>query len=750
MRSHFVFMMKQSVLKYLSFGTLAVVTVILIAATIIEKIYGSEFVSDYIYGNPIIVALWGIVAMASLIYLLKCHVHKQVVTFALHISFVLILVGAFLSYLYGEQGAVHLRTDSQPSDTFVLRGGEMQKFPFTVRLNEFNQKYYQGTFAPMDYESRIVIAEHNGDTVTGVVSMNNIYSYKGYRFYQSGFDKDGKGTILAVSHDVAGIAVTYSGYVLLLLSMIMFFFQKDSAFRRLLKHGSLKKSVFALGLVLLSPVCAFAKQQPTVLPSDVADRFGDIYVYYNDRVCPMETLAKDFTVKLCGKATYKGLSANQVLTGWFFYYDDWKNESMIKIKGADVREILGITENAKLSDFIDISGYKLENALQSASELSLRQNIESANEKFNLISMITTGSLLKIYPYKSNGEETARWYSLADRLPTDMPADQWAFVRNSMSYVAERVAMKDYESVCDLLVKIKKFQQKSAGADGVPTESQFKAEQLYNVVGSSRLPAMICVTIGIILFFVYCRYLSLGKKCSSRLNTIFTILLLMIFLYLTFVILLRGFVSGHVPLSNGYETMQFMAWCSVLITLILRSRYAMSLPFGFLLCGLTLMVAMMGESNPAITQLMPVLQSPLLSIHVVVIMLAYSLLAFIMLNGITALILHWAKTDNPRPIEYLQLMSRIMLYPAVFLLAAGIFIGAVWANISWGRYWGWDPKEVWALITMIVYAFAIHVSSLPKFQKPMFFHVFCIIAFLTVIITYFGVNFFLGGLHSYA
>lgn len=712
--------------------------------------YGSEFVSDSIYGNPIFVAIWGLVAVSSLLYLLKCHIQKRVATFALHVSFVLILAGALLSYLYGVQGVVHLRTDSMPVDTFVLHGGGTQKFPFTVRLKEFNQKYYQGTFAPMDYESSIVITEHNGDSVIGVVSMNNIYSYRGYRFYQSGYDKDGKGTILAVSHDVAGIAVTYSGYVLLLLSMIMFFFQKNSAFRKLLRHSSLKKSVFVLGLVLLSPFCAFAERQPSVLPSEVADRFGEIYVYYNDRVCPMETLAKDFTAKLCGNTTYKGLSANQVLTGWFFYYDDWKNESMIKIKGADVREILGITENANLADFIDVSGYKLENALQSVSELSLRQNIESANEKFNLISMITTGSLLKIYPYKSNGEETARWYSLADRLPADMPADQWAFVRNSMSYVAERVAMKDYESVCDLLIKIKKYQQKSAGADGVPTEARFKAEQLYNDVGGSRLPAMACVTIGIILFIVYCRSLSLRKKCDNRLETIFTILLLSVFLYLTFVILLRGYVSGHVPLSNGYETMQFMAWCSVLITLILRNRYAMSLPFGFLLCGLTLMVAMMGESNPAITQLMPVLQSPLLSIHVVVIMLAYALLAFMMLNGITALILHWSKADNARSIEYLQAMSRIMLYPAVFLLAAGIFIGAVWANISWGRYWGWDPKEVWALITMIVYAFAIHAASLPKFQKPMFFHVFCIIAFLTVIITYFGVNFFLGGLHSYA
>ena len=176
----------------------------------------------------------------------------------------------------------------------------------------------------------------------------------------------------------------------------------------------------------------------------------------------------------------------------------------------------------------------------------------------------------------------------------------------------------------------------------------------------------------------------------------------------------------------------------------------MALPFGFLLCGLTLLVSMLSEANPQITQLMPVLASPLLSIHVVVIMIAYSLLAFIMLNGVTAVILHYSNKECIPQIERLQVISRIILYPAIFLLTIGIFVGAIWANVSWGRYWGWDPKEVWALITMLVYALALHPSSLPPFRKPMFFHIFSIVAFLTVLVTYFGVNYILGGIHSYA
>ena len=261
---------------------------------------------------------------------------------------------------------------------------------------------------------------------------------------------------------------------------------------------------------------------------------------------------------------------------------------------------------------------------------------------------------------------------------------------------------------------------------------------------------MACMTLGIIFFLIFCLSSSLRQGKSKWLNALLATGLGSVLLYLTLQIALRWIVSDHIPLSNGFETMQFMSWCSALIALCAMRKFRMALPFGYLLCGFTLLVAMMGEASPRITQLMPVLQSPLLSIHVVVIMIAYSLLAFAMLNGVTAVILRYTRSDYKAEVEYLQVVSNIMLYPAVFLLAAGIFIGAVWANISWGRYWGWDPKEVWALITMLVYSAALHASSLPKFRNPIFFHTFMIVAFLTVLITYFGVNFLLGGMHSYA
>lgn len=236
----------------------------------------------------------------------------------------------------------------------------------------------------------------------------------------------------------------------------------------------------------------------------------------------------------------------------------------------------------------------------------------------------------------------------------------------------------------------------------------------------------------------------------SRVSTLLAAMMAIVLVYIITILTLRGIIGGHFPASNGFETMLLMAACIAVITIAAYRRFETILSFGFMLCGFSLLVAMLGEANPSVTQLMPVLSSPLLSIHVAVIMISYSLFGFAMFNGIAAVIINRANRRNVRQIERLQVMSRLILYPAVFLLTAGIFIGAVWANVSWGRYWGWDPKETWALITLLVYAAALHTDSLPALRRPMAFHWFTIIAFLSVLITYFGANFIMAGLHSYA
>lgn len=735
-------------LRTAGFGLTALLVLILICATVAEKLYGTAFVSTFIYGSPLFVTLWGTAAVFSLLYLIRRKLPRRTAAFLLHLAFLIILAGALTTHIRGIQGSIHLRHGEQPLQTFTNRSGENCTLPFAVGLKDFELAYYPGTQAPMDFISTLTVHDQ-GYTHEGKVSMNRIYSYRHYRFYQSTYDADGKGSTLSISYDPYGIAVTYAGYWLLLLSCIAFFFEKDSRFRQLLRHPSLRKAASCM-LLLAATLPASAAGVPKTLPRQTADRFGNIYVYYNDRICPLQTLARDFTLKLYGKDSYKGMTPEQVLTGWFFYYNNWKEEPIIRIKSSKIRQLLDTDkEYVRLTDFVGPKGYKLEQAQQTLSSAADRRALDEANEKFNLVSMICTGNALRIYPYRENADNQPVWYSIADPLPASMPHEQWAFVRYGMNYMAEKIAQKDYTSVEQLLDKTREYQEKEAGTF-LPSPARFRAEKLYNALSHTRPLAMACLTIGILSFVFYCRRMSRQGQTKTWVSPSLLSLAGIILLYLITVISLRGFVSGHLPVSNGFETMQFMAACVLTLMLFFHRRFEAAIAFGYMLCGLALLVSLFGESNPPITQLMPVLSSPLLSLHVVTIMIAYSLLAFVMLNGVTAIVLHYSRKNCESEIERLYLISQILLYPAVFCLTAGIFIGAVWANVSWGRYWGWDPKEVWALITMLVYASALHPSSLPAFRRPMFFHGFAVIAFLSVLITYFGVNFIMGGMHSYA
>ena len=745
-------------LKRTAFSLLGILLLILTIATILEKIYGTDFVNEYIYSSVPFVILWGVTAITSLLYIIKSKLHRQPVIFLLHLSLLFILAGAFTTWIYGEQGTMRVRQGEQQT-SFTDSKGISHQLPFSITLNQFEIIYYKGTLAPMDFISHISVADKDCHRqIQGKVSMNHIFSYQHYRFYQSGYSEDNEGSVFSVSHDPYGIGITYAGYTLLLLSTVFFFFSPQSRFRQLLKspllHRSLTVILLLFAFSLNSNFLKANSPSPKVLPREVAEHFGDLYILYNNRICPLQTFARDFTIKLYGSSSYKGLTPEEVLTGWLFYYDSWKNEPIIRIKSNEARKLLEIEGNyARLKDYIStINEYKLEkmmNHIRSGEQVTDKRGIEEADEKFNIINLVCTGAMMKIFPCRNIAGKTLEWYSQSDQLPQDMDNDKWVFIRKSMSYVNEMIVMKKYNDACLLLEKIKKYQQKEC--DGLlPADNKFKAEKIYNQFDYSKSVAMACICIGLICFIYYCHCMASQKRTSRKAIIILNILLWIVFTYLSAAICLRGYVSNHLPLSNGFETMQFMAWCTLLLTFLLQRKFAMLLPFGFLLCGLTLMVSMLGESNPQITQLMPVLQSPLLSIHVVVIMIAYSLLAFIMLNGVTAVILHQSQKECKEQIERLQIISQIILYPAIFLLAIGIFIGAVWANVSWGRYWGWDPKEVWALITMLVYALALHPRSLPWFHRTMFFHVFCITAFITVLITYFGVNFLLGGMHSYA
>ena len=735
-------------LDRLAFPLMGIIIILLITASVLEQFIGTEAVIRYVYAAPWTIALWLLTVVCAIYYLCVRRVWRTPFTFLLHFSFVIILGGALVTHLFGEQGQIHLRMDTDKPESARLGDSEM-----SVRLADFYVEYYSGTHAPMDFVTKVEISDH-GKMVSGTVSMNNIFEYRHYRLYQSMFDSDMRGTILTYSHDPWGIGITYAGYALLLFSILGFFFQKRSYFRTLLRGTAI------LAVIVLSqPVSAgTTTSTPPTVNKQTADAFGNLYVYYNDRVCPMQTLAKDFTTKLYGKTTYKGLSANEVLCGWLFYYDQWADEPCIKIKGKETRRVLGLEgKYACLNDFVGKGKYKLEDGVRNR-----EKNAIAADEKFQLISMVCTARLLKIYPIETGDKNSKAsqptsditWYSWSDQLPATVKPEDWQYVYRSMDFVFLCIARNANAEACDALTKIRAWQTEHAGSSNLPTDTRFKSEKLFNSLNYTRPLAMACATIGLLAFIIF--IVLINKKVSLVwLNHILNLMMLCAFVFLTFALTLRWIISGHIPLSNGHETMQFLAWTAMLLTLvgqIIRRQVSHNLliPSGWLVAGMTLMVSMMSESNPQITNLMPVLQSPLLTIHVAIIMIAYCLLAFIMLNSISGIISdRKMKTPAQHPTDTMRL-SLLMLYPAIFCLIIGIFIGAVWANISWGRYWGWDPKEVWALITMLVYAFPLHSQSLKIFRRPIFFHLYMLIAFLSVLFTYFGVNFLLGGLHSYA
>ena len=751
-------MKKQLYTKTIAFGFLIIMLIVLTMATVVEKMHGTSFVALHIYGSWWFVAIWFIIAASSLLFIIQQKMYKRPMVFLLHLSFVVILSGAFLTFSTSVQGKLHLR-EGKPENTFITDNNNIHPLPFDVSLSAFEVEYYAGTQAPYDYVSKVKIV-HNKKETMGKVSMNKVFSSDGYRFYQSSYDKDMKGSTLLVKSDRHGLPVTYLGYALLLISMIGYFFSSGTAFRKLLQHPALKNATMTVLLIFGMTTATFAT---STVPKETATKLGEMQMLYQDRICPMQTFAKDFTLKLCGKPSYQSLSCEQVLAGWIFFPSAWKDEPIIKIKNKTVQQLLGINgKYASFSDFFsDGKSYKLLIPLQQiyiGEELEGAKDIIAADEKIQLLMMLQMETPLKIFPQK---EATGKllWLSPADELPETLSENEQLLIQGSFSLLKEYAQQSDWKALELVLEKLKVFQQKSAS--GLLLSSQkVAAERWYNIFNVVKPIAFVNLLIGLFALVYFFRrenrkgIKAIASKKDKIIPNLLNVLLIANGTIVFGMICLRGYISGRIPLGNGYETLQFLAVCILLLGFLFRNRLFLSIPFGYIFSGLVLLVSMMGASNPQITQLQPVLISPLLSIHVSLIMMSYTLFGFIAFNAIAAfLLLITGKQKNRKSLnshmEQLSVFSRILLYPAVFLLAGGIFVGAVWAEVSWGTYWSWDPKETWALITMLIYALPLHERSLSRFRRPFFFHGYCLISFLSVLMTYFGVNYILGGLHSY-
>lgn len=658
----------QNPLKKTLFALYVLVIVCMAAATVVEKYSGTDFVRSNVYGAWWFSLLWAVLTAAGVVYFLR-HRCKSWSGIALHLSFVVILVGAFVTHVSSERGTVHLRQGAYIS-TCVMYDRHNQphdaQMPFQMLLDRFDVQYHEGTDAAEDYVSQFTIIDH-GKQYSGKVSMNRIFRYGAMRFYQSSYDNDMLGASVSFNSDPIGIPLTYTGYALLFISLVYMLFDPHGAYRKLLRLSHLKKGLMMMALLF---ALGSSSAEAHVLPNESADRFGRLMVLHNSRICPLQTLAVDFTKNLYGKASYNGYTPEQVLTGWMFYADDWMQEPMLRLKGAEMRDRLQLPEYVPVSQFFNsaMGGYTLGPYVQEyygGNHDAFHSQVAAIDNKIQLIMELRNGSLLKLFPYTNKGKTT--WFAPTDDLPNAMDREHQQFVRSICLLLGDCALASDYTQMDTVVGKMLKYQQKNGGAS-MPSDRRVAAERIYNRIPFATILFMLCLAMGIISFLY-----AIIRMCRE---------------------------------DNG--------------------------------------------ANNVGTDADPVLNSPLLSVHVSIIMMGFAMLSFTFISGLTALLLRLvSRTAQPKMVQ-LQQLSLVFLYPALAALGIGIFIGAIWANVSWGEYWGWDSKEVWALITFMIYAIPLHARSVAQLRRPTAFHLFMTLAFLTLVMTYFGVNYFLGGMHSYA
>ena len=752
--------------KKIIFILYILVLVCMAAATIVEKSQGTDYAHTHYYGAWWFILIWAVLAALGAFYIIKRKV-KCASTLALHLSFIIILAGALLTHISAKRGMIHLRI-GQPTDTYMAQDEEQgmkeEKLPFSLCLQKFEAKMHDGTNAVADYSSKFTVIDGD-DKSEGEVSMNNIYSHRSYRLYQSSYDEDGKGSVLAINADPYGIPVTYTGYALLFISLVWMLFDPKGGYRKLLKSPLLKKGALITALILsmsniqtLHAESATGNLQNAVLPKETAEKFGELHILYNDRICPVQTFALDFCKKIYGARSYQGLTAEQVLSGWIFYGNTWANEPFIKIKSGEMKTAMNLPDYASLNTFFnrEMGGYTIGQYVQeyyNGQQDKFHQQAADIDGKIQIIMELREGISLKVLPYtftknvKATKDHpfikagTTTWFSPVDKLPQAVEHQHALYIRNVFSLLNGDVKAGNTSRVNEFFVKMKKYQEVSSG-NSLPTNTQYKAERINNAFPFATILFMANLTLGFIALF-YTIYRMTKKREIKALNIALPILLGVSFLALTFGLALRWIISGNIPMSNGYESMLTVAWFVMLISILMQLRIRIVMVFGFLISGFFLLVSHINQMDPAIGQMMPVLNSPLLSIHVSIIMMSYALLSLTFICGIMGICL---RSHG----EELQALSRIFLYPALTTMGFGIFIGAIWANVSWGNYWSWDSKETWALITFMIYAVVVHTQSLPVFRKPLVYHIYITLAFLSIAMTYFGVNYFLTGMHSYA
>ena len=699
---------------------------------------------------------------------------------------------------------------------------------FSIKLEDFILERYAGSNSPSSYKSKVVVIDGEKEMPYDIF-MNNVLDYKGYRFFQSSYDMDELGTILSVNNDPGKIP-TYIGYFLLFVACVWLLFAKNSRFQKLnrfLKNQQIYSVIFALvlgfsifgvqNLNAESPKMPESKQDST-LESKAAEsaestaiqsqnildyistmrdkskahaqKFGTLQVQSGDgKIKPLDTLASDLVHKMTKKNNFLGFSNTQIALGMLLYPNDWKNIKMIRVSTPQLRELLGLPKGEKYASFMDLfiansaSGesnatgeYKLKNYIEEANRKSpanrskFDNDIIDVDERANIAYGIYSSQFFRFLPIPQNGEI---WISPIEMLSfagDELAGKIQAMLSNYFNAFEVGLRSGDFEKADEALQIIKDY-QKEFGSAVMISDSKLKAEIFLNNANLFAKLILPYILVGIAMFILVFAYIFKPKDSLKRALKCFYFISCAIVLVHLFALILRWYIAGHAPWSNAYESMLYIAFTAGIAGVVFFRKSYLALSSANFLAGIALFVANLGFMNPQITNLMPVLKSYWLNIHVSVITASYGFLGLCFLLGVITLMLMICRkkgvdsanltqdsTNATNPanlkidstINSITAINEMSMIFGLFLLTAGNFLGGIWANESWGRYWGWDPKETWALVSIGVYAIILHLRFIFKRNLQYIFAAASVVGFFSVLMTYFGVNYYLSGLHSYA
>ncbi|MDX4065326.1 cytochrome c biogenesis protein CcsA [Aliarcobacter skirrowii] len=662
-------------------------------------------------------------------------------------------------------------------------GSKFIELPFAIRLNEFQLDRYPGSMAPSSYASEITVIKDD-KTYDYRIFMNRTLSEGNYLFFQSSYFPDESGTVLSVNND-PGKWPTYLGYFLLTLGLFLNFFDKNSRFMKLVKFVSNKNiASFVLAILFLSNTNLYANEQTEATQSvdkvqeavlylntykdnslKTADNFGHLVVQTaGGRMQPLATLNRQIVQKLSGRSTFLGMNSDQIILGMLSRPDFWKDVKILKINTPKLKKLLNIPVEEKYISFSEVFNQKGEYIIAKEAEAALltkpiergtfEKDIIKLDEKLNIIYSVFNGSLLNIFPKFYENEtidDNFKWYSPLEAIQNFSGQNQVAIsqlVRGLLNSVAE------YDWVeSDKYVELIAMYQEKAGASVIPSSSKINAEILFNKLDLFFNLTLVYLLLGFVMLVVsFVLIFNPNFKAQKTTKTLFMILAV-VFAVQTFAMGYRWYISGHAPWSDTYESMLYISWSAVFAGVMFFRRSLLALSSAVIMAAIFMFTAHLTEIDPQITNLVPVLKSYWLTIHVSILTASYGFFGLSAILGFLTLIMFIFRKNRPHLddiIKHVSAINEISLIVGLVFITVGNFLGGVWANESWGRYWGWDPKETWSYVSIIVYAIVVHLRFIKPLNNPYTLATASLLAFSSIMMTYLGVNYYLSGLHSYA